>query len=84
MKIQLVELGEKHPAVAASYINIGGVYGSLLQYDQALEFYQKALKIQLQVLDKDHIDIATNHNNIGLSYNNLKQYDKALNFINKL
>jgi len=40
--------------VAASYSNIGNVYNSQGQYEQALEYHQKALEIFIKVSGQDH------------------------------
>ena len=41
LDIQLKSLPSNHPSIAASYGNIGSVYDSKGEYDQALEFHQK-------------------------------------------
>ena len=37
--------GNDHPDVAASYINIGSVYGSQGRHQEALDYYLRGLKI---------------------------------------
>ena len=57
--------GQDSPDVAVSYINIGGVYYSQGQYEQALEYYQKGLEIKIKVSGQDHPDVATSKYNIA-------------------
>ncbi|MBE9229937.1 CHAT domain-containing protein [Phormidium sp. LEGE 05292] len=58
--------------------DIGGIYYTLGQYDQALSAYKKGLKI-IQLLGARPSESAT-LNNIGLVYDRLGQYTQALNF----
>jgi tetratricopeptide (TPR) repeat protein len=63
--------------------NIGGVYASLGQYDQALHSYQQALVIHQQALViqrkvRDRTGEGITLNNIGDVYSAREQYDQAL------
>ena len=66
-----------------NYNNIGGVYYNQGNYDQALEYYNKALKIYLAVLGDSHPNVAMNYNNIGGVYYNQGNHDQALEYYNK-
>lgn len=43
LKLQVKNVGKKHPYVASLYNKIGDVYHKQKKYEQALKFYQKAL-----------------------------------------
>ena len=75
--------GELHEKTAALYNNIGGAYSGKGQYDNALEYLNKAREIREKVLDQHHPDLATTYSNIGVIYDNKGQYDKALEYLNK-
>ncbi len=60
--------GHDSPDVAKSYLGIGNVYDSQGQYEQALEYYQKALEINIKVSGKDHLDVAKSYTGIGNVY----------------
>ncbi|CAF3317761.1 unnamed protein product [Rotaria socialis] len=71
--------------LAASYNNIGLVYGKIGDYLNALLSYQRALEIYLKTLPSKHSDLATFYNNIGSVYdkigddsNSLSSHNKAL------
>ena len=49
LKIQEDVFGESHPFTATVYNNMAGVYSAQGQYEQSLEYYQKALKIQMKL-----------------------------------
>jgi tetratricopeptide (TPR) repeat protein len=78
-KIYLKVLGEEHPDTAMSYNDIGFVYNLKDEYNQALEYYIKALNIREKILGK-HQDTALSYNNIGSIYNAKSEYDKALEY----
>ena len=69
--------------LANCYNNIATVYGKQGKYDQALEYYQKALKIRLKKLGANHPDVATCYNNIAIVYKNQGKYDQALEYYQK-
>lgn len=65
----------------ATLQNIGVIYNELGQYEQALDFYQKALVIRKEIGDKT--GEGNTLNNIGLVYNQMGQNDKALEILNQ-
>ncbi|GAB4203940.1 MAG: hypothetical protein Fur006_58650 [Coleofasciculaceae cyanobacterium] len=65
----------------ATLQNLGVIYNELGQYEQALDFYQKALVIRQEIGDK--AGEGNTLNNIGLVYNQRGENDEALEFLNE-
>ena len=61
--------------------NIGLVYDSISQPQEALKYYNQALPITRSVGDRD--GEAATLNNIGLVYNNISQPQEALKYFNQ-
>lgn len=70
---QLAERGQ-----IATFSNLGQIYYSQGQYEQALQFHQQALALSRQ--SGDQINQAIALNNLGYVYDRLKQLDRALQF----
>ncbi len=70
--------GEASEQVAASYNDLGLVYGQT-DTDKALEYYEKALAVYEKIHGDDHPKIAIANTNIGFMYNKLKLYGDAVN-----
>jgi CHAT domain-containing protein len=70
--------GETSEEVAASYNDLGLVYGQT-DTDKALEYYEKALAVYQKIHGKDHPKIAIANTNIGFMYNKMKLYGDAVN-----
>lgn len=51
--------GENHSDIALAYNNMGEVYRSQAQHDQALEYYGKSLDIKLATLEPNHLSFAS-------------------------
>lgn len=47
-------------------------------YNQALHFYETALKINIDVLGEEHPTVAADHNKIGITLKLTENYDLAL------
>jgi tetratricopeptide (TPR) repeat protein len=62
----------------ATLDNIGGIYRSLGQYQEALEYHQQALDIQREVGDR--AGEGATLNSIGVVYDSLGQYQEALEY----
>lgn len=86
--------GSDYTDNAIVYHNLGYVYMKLGDTQNALEYYNKALKIRQDDFGEDHPDTATTYNNIGFTYflitkrekgykGKKEDYDKALNYLNK-
>ncbi|CAF1208534.1 unnamed protein product [Adineta steineri] len=52
-------------------------------YEQAIEYYTKALGIREKNFPANSPSLATSYNNIGGVYDNIKEYSKALSFYEK-
>ena len=59
---------------------MGVVLSVQSEYDQGLEYFQKALIISEKVLNKEHPQVAYNLNNIGVVLWRLKKYDQAFKY----
>ena len=59
------------------------VYDSQGKYDEALEYYNKALTIYLNKLGEDHPDVAMTYMNLGKLCEKLEQYQTALEYYEK-
>ncbi len=64
--------------MSACYNNIGNVYFGQAIYDQAIEYYLKALKIKEELGDKYGISMA--YNNIAAINIKLKKYNEAIEY----
>jgi tetratricopeptide (TPR) repeat protein len=58
--------------------NIGVVYQSLGRYDEAMEYYKKALDIFFECLGESHASVAYLYGSIGSVCQTLGRYDEAL------
>lgn len=74
--------GDGHPQTAAIYENIASAYSAQGRYDQALDFYDRALKASANVGAR-HPKRATLWSNIGYAYSHKGMYPEALNFYEK-
>lgn len=81
--IQLLNLGEYHPDVAASYNNLGCVYMDTGRYDTAMENYEKALQIKLNIFGDKHPDVAISYLNIGSLFYYERKYTAASEYYEK-
>ena len=78
--------------VSRIYHNIGLLHRHLSDYQQAKEYFERALSIQRNTLGPDHVDVACTYHNMGNLYRNLggnqqamKYYERALSIkLNKL
>jgi tetratricopeptide (TPR) repeat protein len=65
------------------YERLGAIKYEQGEYEETLEFYEKALEIQQQILPPSHPDLAYSYNNIGNVYYSLSDYSKALSSYEK-
>ena len=63
--------------VATSYDNLGTVYRSRSDSQQAKDSHTRALDIRLKMLGPEHVDIATSYNNLDIVYRNLGDIQQA-------
>ena len=57
--------GDNHAYVATSYNNLGSVYNSLGEYNQAKDLHENALMIRKKIFGENHADVATSCNNLA-------------------
>ena len=65
------QLGPEHVNVAASYNNLGIVYGGVDDFQQAKDNHAHALNICLKHLGPEHEDVAASYNNLGNAHRGL-------------
>jgi len=70
----------KQNRTAVLYDKIGMAYRALGQYDNALKYYEYALKICKKVLENNHQDTATIYNNIADVFQAKYKHEKALEY----
>lgn len=76
--------GDKHSVTASIYNDIGLIYERKGEYNEALDFHQKALGRYLDFFEKqNHQYIAASYNNIGVIYYRKGEYEKALEYYQK-
>lgn len=75
--------GENHPEVAASYNNIGLIYGTEFP-DQAQKFYRNALAIYKEMYGESHPKIANTYNNLAIIFQSQEKYELALFQLNNV
>ena len=63
--------------VSCIYHNIGLLHRHLSDYQQAKEYYERALSIQLNTLGPDHVEVATTYHNMGTLHCNLGNNQQA-------
>ena len=60
------------------YNQLGMMALDLGQYDEAIGYYEKAIRIEEKQSPRNHQNLASSYNNIGLVYNRMGNYPKAL------
>ncbi|CAF4481408.1 unnamed protein product, partial [Rotaria sp. Silwood2] len=74
----LLEQASDETARAAGYHNLGLFKSDQGKYNEAVQFYQKALVLEEKTLLPNHPDLAYSYNNIGNVYDKMGEYSKAL------
>ena len=74
---------DKEVRAASLCFSLGVGFDELAQYEQALEWYNKALGIREKVLGAEHPDTAYTYNNIAIEYYEQCNYPKALEWHQK-
>lgn len=69
---------EETPDYASLISNIGHLYGSMKDYNLAMDYQEKALKLRLKMLEPNHPDVANSYKSIGDTFFHLGEYDKSL------
>ena len=81
-KLSVKSNGFFQKIIAGSYNNIGIIYMDQVNYEQALEYYDKNLKICQEIGDKS--GMASSYNNIGIIYHEQGNYEQALAYYQKI
>ena len=66
-----------HPYVALDMGNLGNLYSSRGDFEQAIEWLEKSLEMQRHLLDDEDLEIATTLSNIGGVYQRWRKLDLA-------
>ncbi|CAF3031171.1 unnamed protein product [Rotaria socialis] len=74
----LLERTSNESDQADYYHALGLMKENLGQYNQAIEFYERARDISEKTLPPNHPDLANSYNNIGNVYSDMGEYSKAL------
>ena len=69
--------------VAESYNNLGNVYRSLGNYNEAKEYHQKALIIYKNIFGHENPNVAGSYNNLGNDFQYLGQYNEGKEYHQK-
>jgi tetratricopeptide (TPR) repeat protein len=69
--------------LALIYNNLGGLFYSKGDLEQAAEFYMKCLEIWEAVLPSNHPDLATIYNNLGSLFGGKGDFEQAIEYIFK-
>jgi CHAT domain-containing protein/uncharacterized protein HemY len=79
LQLRQNQLPDSHEMIAASYNNLGLVY-TMIDVDQAIEYYEKASAIYEKLYGKDHAKMAISNSNLGFAYLKLELYGDAINY----
>ncbi len=82
--ISLLEPLDENERLAFSYNNLGIIYNELGDYDQAINYHEKALKFKRKFEERNIASENISINNIAVVYKNAKQYNKALKNFNQI
>ncbi len=78
-----LEIGQDaYYKLGKAYLNIGGVYEARGDYQQAQQYFNKALSIY-QTINEYSLDVATCYNCLGSSLSHVGNYDEALKYLKK-
>jgi tetratricopeptide (TPR) repeat protein len=78
LNLNMLDLKYPNKELAISYNNCASAYLKLKDYQNSLEFYQKALKIFEDIYGKEHQIIASVWNSMGLIFENISDYKNSL------
>ncbi len=77
---QITEAATLKKRIVQSYNNTATKYKDLSQFQEALEYYLKAIYIEENILEKDLPSLATSYNNAAMIYQELGDYRKAIEY----
>ena len=75
-----VSLGEQKEDIADSVFNIGIILNDWGKPDEALEYFQQALKMYIRLAGNEHISVAKCKAKLGAHYLDRKDFDRSLPF----
>lgn len=84
LRIRQTVLGEKHPVVADTIHNIGGVYAKQNRLEEAMTLYQKALEIRREHYGCENLLLAKTMNNLGIVHARLNQLGEAMDYFKEV
>ena len=74
----------KIPKIYANILHwLGIFYSELGKYNNAIDYYNKALAINVKIFGKEHPDTAGTLNNLGNAWHSLSEHHKAIDYYNK-
>ena len=73
-------LANDHHERANVYETIANAYRDKRQFEEATDYFQKALEIQKCLLPEHHPSIGKTYNDIGYAYENMRNYPKAIEY----
>lgn len=83
LKLYVKTIGEYHPDIAGTLINLGNIYCEQGQFDNALSCFKQAQRIYECHLPSNHPNRAILLNNLGNLYYLQRQFDLALSSYQK-
>ncbi|MFC1734049.1 CHAT domain-containing protein, partial [candidate division KSB1 bacterium] len=69
-------------AVADNYIEIGRILRENSEFDNALQFFNKALQLRKKILGEQNPLVAENYNEISIAFDEKREYENALKYEN--
>jgi tetratricopeptide (TPR) repeat protein len=82
LKYLLLEDGAS-PNVALLWNNLGVAWSNKGDYDQAIDYLDKALAVDIDTFGEDDPSVTRDWNSLGLAWSNKGDYDKAINYYEK-
>lgn len=76
-------LHDRADEICELYNNVGNVYLTINDFDEAVKYYESALSIKLSLLGKNHIDTTGTMCNLGQAHVGLGNFDEALDLYNQ-
>jgi len=84
LKLRKKHLGMRHPAIADTIHNIGGVYAKQSQFEQSIQCYDEALDIRQEYYGAEHLVVAKTMNNLGIVYTRQNNFEEAMDLFKKV
>ena len=81
LNLYIRHCGEVSERVADCYGNMGLVYRSLQDYEQAILFHYQALHVRKEIFGTKHLYVAGSYRNIGNTFSCQGYYSKAIEML---